>query len=119
MVMIRQGDLKFIHCDSDDPKLFDLSDDPQELSNLADKADYHDTVLSFTQQIKDRWNLDDIRESVIANQQSRLMIQQTMNGSRTASWDYQPLRDASEDYVRSHKEPDDMAEARRYPRFTR
>ena len=119
MVMIRQGDLKFIHCDSDDPKLFDLSDDPQELSNLADNAEYHDTVLSFTQQIMDRWNLDEIRESVIANQQSRLMIQQTMNGSRTASWDYQPLRDASDDYVRSHKEPDDMAEARRYPRFTR
>ena len=117
MVMFRKGDLKFIYCDCDDPMLFDLSADPKELKNLADDDKYRNSVESFTQQIRDKWDLSEVREDVIASQQARLFIQQVMDKKRTTSWDYQPYRDASDDYVRSHKELDDMAEVLRYPKF--
>ena len=117
MVMIREGNLKFIYSDCDDPMLFDLSTDPNEMNNLAADDRHRDTVESFTKQIRDRWNLSEVREDVIASQQARLFIQQVMDKKRTTSWDYQPYRDASDDYIRSHKELDDMAEVLRYPKF--
>ncbi len=117
MIMIREGNLKFIFSESEAPMLFKLDDDPQELNNLAGNDAYRETVVSFIQQITNRWNLNEIRERVIASQQSRLMIQEIMSKSRTNSWDFQPFRNAADDYIRSHKELDDMGEKRRYPRF--
>ena len=117
MVMMRKGNLKFIFSESETPMLFNLDDDPQELVNLAENGAYRDTVESFTRQIKNKWNLNEIRESVIASQQSRLLIQDIVNKSRTNTWDFQPFRSATDDYIRAHKELDDIGEKSRYPRF--
>jgi choline-sulfatase len=38
--MIRWGDMKYIHCDDDLAKLYDLANDPWELENLADHPAY-------------------------------------------------------------------------------
>ena len=38
--MIRGGDMKYIHCDSDPPQLFDIANDPWELTNLVNHASY-------------------------------------------------------------------------------
>jgi len=38
--MIRRGDMKYIHCDDDLAKLYDLANDPWELENLADHPAY-------------------------------------------------------------------------------
>lgn len=118
MVMIREGNFKFIFSESEPPMLFNLEDDPHELDNLSEKDDYRVTVDSFTQQIRSRWNLNEIREQVIANQQSRLLIQEIESKSRTSSWDFQPFRNATDDYIRSHKELDEIGDKRRFPRTT-
>ena len=119
MVMIRRGDYKYIHCDSDDPMLFNLQEDPGETQNLAADPNHLDIAAAFGKEIAEKWNFDEIRTDVIEKQQARLLIQETMSNGLPTSWDYQPIRDAAEVYVRMHRELDDLAVVSRFPRWSK
>ncbi len=117
IVMLRYGRYKYIHSQSDPPLLFDLEADPQELLNLADREDEQQRVEFRSRMVNLFWKGSKIRDDVIADQQARLMIQKVMNESQSTPWDFQPFRNAADDYVRAHKELDNMAAVRRFPKF--
>ena len=54
--MIRRGDMKYIHCDSDLAQLYDLANDPWELENLADHPAYAVIADGFAQEVAQRWD---------------------------------------------------------------
>src|SRR3954469_17520947 len=61
IVMIRRGSEKFIHSPVDPDQLYDLSDDPDELVNLAAVPAAADTVAAYQSEIAQRWNLENLR----------------------------------------------------------
>lgn len=114
--MIRRGRYKYIHCDVDPPMLFDLERDPAERANLADDPAFADIAEAFRAEVAGRWNSAEIRANVIAAQKSRRAIYEAMTAAGTlTSWDYQPVRDAANEYVRNHMDWTAAAEKYRVP----
>ncbi len=115
LFMIRRGQWKYIHCDSDPAQLYDLVGDPKELTNLADDPNHAELVAAFDAEVRQRWDSAALREAVIASQRRRRVVQAAMEQGALTSWDYQPKRDASNEYVRNHMDWTVAAERTRFP----
>ncbi|WP_170335771.1 choline-sulfatase [Ruegeria arenilitoris] len=113
--MIRSGPLKYIHCDPDPPQLYDLSIDPLEKRNRATDPDYADHASHFATRVSQRWDSEKLRSDIIATQKSRRALHVAMEANPGESWDYNPPRDASQDYVRNHVDWTVAAKRYRYP----
>ncbi len=116
MFMIRRGRYKYIHCDSDPPLLYDLENDPAERINLAIDPEHADLAATFAADVRRRWDSRAIREQVLVSQRTRRLINLAMQTGELHSWDYSPLRDPANEYVRNHM---DWAEAGARYRFPR
>lgn len=97
--MLRRGPWKFIHTPTDLDQLFNLVDDPNELHNLAPT---HHLAQEFRAEVEAKFNIAQIHAEVLQSQQSRLMLFEAMKKGAHFPWDFQPLRDASEQYTRNH-----------------
>ena len=115
LFMIRRGRLKYIHCDVDPPQLYDLIDDPLELSNLANNEAYASIATQFAEEVSKRWDSEKIRSDVIATQKQRRAVHAAMTKGQLTSWDYQPKRDSSQEFVRNHQDWTVAAEKTRFP----
>ena len=105
MLMIRRAEFKYIHCMTDPDQLFDLSNDPNELVNLAgDHADERQQALlvGFREEATKYWDAESLCEDVIKSQIRRRELHAALCIGKKAHWDYNPPSDASEQYTRSH-----------------
>ena len=116
IVMIRRDHWKFIHCPVDPDQLFDLVADPDELDNLAGDPAHVVTVAAFLREISERWELPRIEAEVLASQRRRRLIAAASANGMTKAWDYQPFRDAAQDYVRGHMDLEQLEASARFPR---
>ncbi|OJU47409.1 MAG: choline-sulfatase, partial [Mesorhizobium sp. 61-13] len=57
MVALREGRYKFVHCEIDQPQLFDLETDPLERQNLAADPANAQLVAAFMQKVRARWDM--------------------------------------------------------------
>jgi choline-sulfatase len=112
MLMIRRGQYKYICCNTDPEQLFDLENDPRELHNLVD----HELLESFRHEAVEHWDAEAVRETVIADQKRRRAVHAALRIGRYQGWDFNPARDASEEYTRSHM---DLTRFDIYSRFPR
>ena len=117
MLMIRREHYKYIHCDGDPPQLFDVVADPMERDNLAALPNHAPIAAAFAAEVASRWDSEQIRQDVLATQRQRRAVQRAMETGALTSWDYQPVRDASQEFVRNHIEWAELAEVARFPRF--
>ena len=117
--MIRRGAYKYIHCDGDAPLLFDIKNDPRELVNLATDPAYHDLSTAFAEEVTTRWDSAKIKQDVIAKQKQRTAVFEAMQQGKRTDWDYNPPRDASNEYVRNHMDWTVAAEMTRFPSLKR
>ena len=116
MLMIRKCGYKYTHCPGDPEQLFDLRVDPDERVNLATQEQAGQTMASFRAERDVHWDVDNVRTAVIADQQRRRAVHAALRVGRYQSWDFQPQRDAANDYTRSHRELTDFDVTSRYPR---
>jgi choline-sulfatase len=116
IIMVRRGTYKFIHTPVDPDQLFDLAADPKELVNLADNAEYAQTVAAFRAEIAARWDLDALHREVLASQRRRRFHYEATTKGRVQAWDWQPFVDASNRYMRNHIELDTLEAMARFPR---
>ena len=114
IVMIRRGRHKFIHCPADPDQLYDLSQDPDELRNLAGSDPQ--SAGQFRAQVSERWSLESLNAQVLASQRRRRLVASALRLGRRTPWDYQPTIDASQQYVRDTKTLDEIEAAARFPR---
>jgi len=113
--MIRRGPLKYIHCDVDPPQLYDLSLDPAERTNLATHPDYAEAARAFAKEVTQRWDAAQLRADVIRTQKTRRALHAAMEAGASSAWDYNPPRDASDEYVRNHMDWTVAAARYRFP----
>ena len=113
--MIRRGDFKYIHCDGDPAQLYNITTDPAEMTNLVDDPRHHSIAASFAKEVAERWNSDAIRTDVIAKQKQRQSVYTAMQHGGMTEWDYTPVRDGSNEYVRNHMDWTVAAAKTRFP----
>ncbi len=113
--MIRRGALKYIHCDPDPPQLYDLALDLHEKTNVAASPAYASHAKQFAAEVAERWDSERLRADVIATQKSRRALHAAMEAGAGETWDYNPPRDASQEYVRNHMDWTVAAKRYRYP----
>jgi choline-sulfatase len=116
LLMIREGTLKYTCCPGDPQQLFDLASDPDERANLADDVDQAEALARFRQAAADHWDPEEMRQQVLASQRRRRILTQALETGRRAHWDWQPRRDASQEYSRSHMDLTEHDVASRWPR---
>jgi len=115
MLMIRRGAHKFISCASDPDLLYDLGADPNELNNLAGDEKCADTVQALRREAAAHWDAAQVKREVIASQRRRRVLFEALATGRRHSWDYNPPRDAGEEYTRGHHDLTDFDILSRYP----
>jgi choline-sulfatase len=116
LVSIREGRLKFIHCELDPPQLFDLEADPRELTNLALDPAHVETVGAFMKRVRARWDMARFDAEVRESQARRRVVYEALRNGAYYPWDFQPLQKASERYMRNHMDLNVLEENARFPR---
>jgi choline-sulfatase len=114
--MIRRGSWKYIHSPADPDQLYNLADDPDELVNLADDPVQAGHIAAFRAEVAERWNLVAVERDVLASQARRRIVGAANAIGRQPVWDWQPQRDASRDYIRSHMDLELLEAVARFPR---
>ena len=116
LVSLRCGRWKYNRCALDPDQLFDLEADPHELTNLADHPDHQETLQTLRQDSEERWDLDRFDAEVRASQARRWVVYEALRQGGYYPWDHQPLRDASERFMRNHMDLNVLEEGQRFPR---
>ncbi|MFO6465126.1 choline-sulfatase [Jannaschia sp. KMU-145] len=116
LVALRRGRWKYTRCRLDPEQLFDLEADPHELTNLAGDPAHADTLAGFRAGSDARWDLDRFDAEVRESQARRWVVYEALREGGYYPWDYQPLRVASERYMRNHMDLNVLEDEKRFPR---
>jgi len=116
LVSLRQGKWKYNRCALDPDQLFDIEADPHELDNLAANPAHAGTLNALKTKSEARWDLTAYDAEVRASQARRCLVYEALRNGAYFSWDYQPLQQASERYMRNHMNLDNLEEEQRFPR---
>ena len=116
MLMIRDGQWKYICCPGDPEQLFDLEADPAEMTNLVGDPEAADILIRLRSMTSDRWDYAEFDAQVRDSQARRLVVYEALRQGGYYPWDYQPLQKASERYMRNHMDLNVLEDSQRFPR---
>ncbi|MCG8508766.1 MAG: sulfatase-like hydrolase/transferase, partial [Rhodospirillales bacterium] len=104
-VAIRQGDYKYVYTRNHEPLLFNVIEDPLETENLIDQGGYAELVEELHGILFTGLDLEATTARAVASKQTRVFLHQVLAGSEGYHWDYQPIFDATKQYVRGPNKP--------------
>ncbi|MFN3280451.1 MAG: choline-sulfatase [Tabrizicola sp.] len=116
LVALREGAWKYIRCAADPEQLFDVANDPGESVNLATDPRATEILAHFRKLADARWDLPAFDAQVRESQARRWVVYEALRNGAYFPWDYQPLRAASERYMRNHMDLNVLEEQKRFPR---
>ncbi|MBT9382663.1 choline-sulfatase [Pseudooceanicola sp. CBS1P-1] len=116
LVGLRMDDWKYIRCALDDDLLFNLAEDPNELTNLATDPAHAEVLATFSQMADGYWDLPAFDNEVRESQARRLIVYEALRNGDYFPWDFEPLQQASERYMRNHMDLNVLESNQRYPR---
>ncbi len=116
MIGLRTGAWKYIHCPADPELLFDLATDPDERHNLATDPRAAEILAFFRSEATARWDLARFDSEVRESQARRWIVYEALRNGAYYPWDHQPLRAASERYMRNHMDLNVLEDSKRFPR---
>ncbi len=115
LVALRHGRWKYIHCDIDPPQLFDLDDDPHELTNLATDPAHSEISAGFAKAVLREWDMTRFDAEIRQSQARRRVVYEALRNGSYFPWDFQPLQKASERYMRNNMDLNVVEARQRYP----
>ena len=122
LMMIRRGEWKYITCPVDPPQLFNLTNDPKELENLATSTDLATKAVfdAFEKEAHLKWDFKKITDDVLACQRRRKFVWSALSKGRYESWDWKgsAMDDGRVKYIRSQTPLDELERKARYPIMT-
>jgi choline-sulfatase len=99
-VRLKRGPFKYVHCPGDPDQLYDLAQDPDELADLAAGGGHENVLRELAAEAERRWDLERVREDVLASQRRRLLVAHALAAGEQTPWDYAPPDDSRDRYVR-------------------
>lgn len=90
MVMLRKERYKYVYVHDHKPLLFDLTEDPFEQSDLADKPEYQLITKEFEMKIAEDFDMAGIYEKIIRSQQERILLAESLNKGSKSDWGHVP-----------------------------
>ncbi len=99
-MLLRDG-VKLLWNDVDPPVLFDLGVDPDEREDQAASDAYADRLDALQTEARALWDVGDLTQRIIADQNRRRLINQAHQIGSPPTWDFQPFEDAAQQYVRA------------------
>ncbi|WP_158965023.1 choline-sulfatase [Chachezhania sediminis] len=116
LISLRTKRYKFNRCALDPDQLFDLDADPHELTDLANDLAHADALEELRAMADARWDLDRFDAEVRRSQARRWIVYEALRNGSYYPWDYQPLKKASEQFMRNHMDLNVVEENQRFPR---
>lgn len=99
--MLRDGPWKYVFTHGLAPMLFNLEKDPDELRDLAGKAEYADVQQQLHARLVEDWDPATMHARILASQKERLFLAEVANASsKTPNWAYQPFVDETQRFIR-------------------
>jgi choline-sulfatase len=97
--------------------LFHLNRDPDETVNLAGQSAHAGIEKALHAEVHARWDYAAVERAVLDSQRRRLFAQEALLQGKWSAWDYQPVSDASRQFVRGAVDPNTTATKarRRFP----
>lgn len=118
MRIVRRGSMKYVAVNGEEPLLFNLENDPNELHNLAGDASVAEEEASLAALAMEGWDGAELRERIIADQKQRLFLDSALQNGKEPEWDYQPFENASRQYVRRGRSTQGTKRLHRWPRLS-
>ncbi len=112
--MLRKGSKKLIYSQRDPLQYFDITDDPDEIDNLASRAQYTAEIEGLLAQLKRKYNEEELTQRVCESQRRRNFLKGIMRDMNVC-WDYHPQEDASTAYVRNNMPIYELEKRARFP----
>ncbi len=116
LVCLRHGTWKYTACALDPEQLFDMDADPGETTNLAGRPEHDGTLARLRAEAEMRWDLARYDADVRESQARRWIVYEALRNGDYFPWDYQPLKKASEAYMRNHMDLNVLEGNKRFPR---
>ena len=89
-VTLVRGDCKLTLCPGDPELLFDLSADPDELSNRAGDPAYAETLAAMRSELESRYDLEHLEDHVLDSQRRRQLVADALKLGTVRHWDFDP-----------------------------
>ena len=116
LISIRKGPFKYNRCNLDPEQLFDVESDPNELHNLASSQRFSKELAEFRKISDANWDLESFDKEVRKSQAQRWIVYESLRSGEYYPWDFQPLKKASERFMRNHMDLNEVEERQRFPR---
>ncbi|HEX2184330.1 MAG TPA: sulfatase-like hydrolase/transferase, partial [Chloroflexota bacterium] len=95
-----RGRFKLIYVHGQPDQLHDLEADPHEWRNLAQEPDYAGVARELKARLLDGWDAAACDRAIRESQHRRAFLKEALFQGKYAPWDYQPVFDATTQYVR-------------------
>jgi choline-sulfatase len=73
-------------------------------------------MVAFQEEMNARWDFEVFTQEVKLSQRCRQIVDRANRKGRFLSWDYQPIIDAKERYMRNHLDLNVVEARNRYPK---
>lgn len=102
---IRRGAWKYVWTRNHEDLLFNITDDPQEQVDLADDSAHAAIKAELREALLGRYDVEAVTARAVESKKTRMFLQSALAGSEGYHWDYQPVFDATRQYVRGINSP--------------
>ncbi len=104
VMMVKHGPWKYICSLTVPPLLYNLDDDPDEMTNLAGHPDTAGVQACLREMADDTWgDLGELRAKIVASQKTRLLLREALEKGMPYSWDAGPHIAGGSRYLRRGK----------------